>query len=149
MSLHSHVRIYIHLVWGTYKHERILVPEVRIKLFQHLVERANELQFTIEKMHIQPEHVHILYILPEERTVPEIPKLLKGESSHWINQQGFYRTKFKWQRGYGAFSVSASLVNTVKGYIENQDEHHKRKTFTEEYREWAQRYGVWNDDDEI
>ena len=149
MALHSHVRIYVHLVWGTYKHERILVPEIGVKLFHHLVERANELQVTIEKMNIQPEHVHILSILPADKPISEIPKNLKGESSHWLNQQGFYRTHFEWQRGYGAFSVSASQVDTVKHYIENQDEHHQHKTFSEEYQEWAQKYGVWHDDDEI
>lgn len=100
-------------------------------------------------MHIQPEHLHLLFQLPSDKTLSEISKNLKGESSHWINQQDFFRGKFRWQRGYGAYSVSESLVDMVKRYVENQEEHHKRKTFAEEYKEWAVKYGVWTDNDEI
>jgi REP element-mobilizing transposase RayT len=149
MATHSHVRVYIHLVWGTYKRERVLNPDIRLKLFDHLTERADVLGMLIEKMYIQPEHLHILYQQPLDKTLPEIPKNLKGESSHWINDQNFFREKFRWQRGYGAYSVSESLVDPVKYYIENQEEHHRRKTFVEEYKEWAMKYGVWNDGDEI
>lgn len=149
MATHSHVKVYIHMAWGTYKHERILTREIRLQLFDHYTERFSELGLTVEKMHIQPEHLHLLFQLPSDKTLAEIPKNLKGESSHWINQQDFFRGKFRWQRGYGAYSVSASLVDTVKHYIDNQEEHHQRKTFAEEYQEWAVKYGVWHDDDEI
>jgi hypothetical protein len=55
------------------------------------------------------------------------------------------KTKFSWQRGYGAYSVSASLLQKVKNYIKNQTEHHKRKTFTDEYNEWKKEYGIFDD----
>ena len=149
MAKHSHVKVYIHLIWGTYRRDRVLTREVRLKLFGHFVERFKELDLTVEKMNIQCDHLHILHQLPLDRALPDIPKNLKGESSYWLNEQRFLPGKFQWQRGYGAFSVSASLVDTVKKYIENQDEHHKRKAFVEEYQEWAAKYGVWEDDDEI
>jgi REP element-mobilizing transposase RayT len=148
MAIHSKVRIYVHLVWGTYKHERILNRELREKIFQHLVERANELKIVINKMNIQPEHVHMGLELPADKSIAEVAQNLKGESSNWINDNELIRGKFRWQRGYGAFSVSISQLERVKNYIENQDEHHKRKTFQEEYKEWAKKYGVWDDADE-
>jgi putative transposase len=148
MAIHSKVRIYVHLIWGTYKHEQILNRELRLKIFQHLVERANELKIVINKMNIQPEHVHIGLELPAAQSIADVAKNLKGESSSWINDNDFLRGKFRWQRGYGAFSVSASQLEKVKGYIENQDEHHKRKTFQEEYKEWAKKYGVWDDEED-
>ncbi len=149
MATHSHVKVYIHTVWGTYKRDHILTREIRLKLFDHLAERFNELEMIVEKMNIQADHLHILYQMPMNMTLSEVPKNLKGESSHWINQQDFFRGKFRWQRGYGSYSVSESLYETVKRYIERQDEHHKRQTFAEEYKEWAIKYGAWNDDDEI
>jgi REP element-mobilizing transposase RayT len=67
--------------------------------------------------------------------------LLKGESSHWINQSGFIAKKFAWQNEYFAVSVSESLVPRVRKYIAGQEEHHRRKTFQEEYDEIMSRYG--------
>ena len=145
MAIHSKVRIYVHLIWGTYKHQRILNQDLRLKIFQHLVERATELKIVINKMNIQPEHVHMGIELPADQSIAEVAKNLKGECSNWINDNDFLRGKFRWQRGYGAFSVSASQLEKVKSYIENQDEHHKRKTFQEEYKEWAKKYGIWDD----
>jgi REP element-mobilizing transposase RayT len=150
MATHSHIKVYIHMIWGTYKREPILTRDFRLQLFDHFIERFTELNLTVEKMCIQPEHLHLLLQLPSDRALADIAKNLKGESSHWINNQNFFRGKFRWQRGYGAYSVSESLVDTVMQYIENQEEHHKRRTFAEEYKEWAIKYGVWDDDvDEI
>jgi putative transposase len=146
MATHSKVRIYIHLVWGTLNHDRFLTTDLRLKIFQHLVERAKELNIIIVKMNIQPEHVHILLLLPSDKTIADIAKNLKGECSNWINDNNFIQGKFNWQRGYGAFSVSASQFEKVENYIKNQDEHHKRQTFAEEYKEWAVQYGVWYDE---
>jgi uncharacterized protein with von Willebrand factor type A (vWA) domain len=69
-------------------------------------------------------------------------KNIKGESSHWINQQNLLKVKFAWQVGYGAFSVSESNVNDVEQYIRNQKEHHRMKTFTEEFDEFMKKHGL-------
>ena len=146
MALHSKVRIYIHMIWATYNHERILNRNLRIKIFEHLKSSAEELNITINKMNIQPEHVHILLQLPSDKSIAQVAKNLKGECSNWINANDLIQGKFRWQRGYGAYSVSASQIVRVENYIKNQDEHHKRKSFQEEYQEWAKKYGVWEDE---
>ena len=105
------------------------------------------MEIIISKMNIQPEHVHILLNLPADKTIAEIAQGLKGESSKWINDNDFMPGKFRWQRGYGAYSVSASQVRIVENYIKNQDEHQKRKSFHHEYKEWASQYGVWDEDE--
>lgn len=142
--MHSYIRIWVHIVWSTYKRERILHKELRPKLFRHLVDYANELSITTERMNIQPEHVHSLIALPTDKTLASIVKRLKGESTRWINQQRLIGGKFRWQRGYGAFSVSASQLKVVKHYIESQDNHHKRRTFHDEYEEWIRKYGIFD-----
>lgn len=146
MAVHSKVKIYVHMVWGTLNHERILHREFRLKLFNHFVERANELDIVICKLNIQPEHVHNAFNLPSTKTVADVAQAFKGESSAWINDNNFLKGKFRWQRGYGAFSVSASQLDVVERYVKNQDEHHKRQTFAEEYKQWAIQYGVWDDE---
>jgi putative transposase len=146
MARHSKVRIYFHLIWGTINHERILNRSLRLNIFQHLVERAEELKIILYKINIQPEHVHILQNLPSNKTIAEVTQNLKGECSNWINGNDLIPGKFRWQRGYGAYSVSASQLNMVENYIQNQDDHHKRKSFQEEYKEWAMQYGVWDEE---
>jgi len=107
-----------------------------------LIDLAKELSIHSERLNIQPEHVHILIILPADKTLAEIVKRFKGESSRWINENNLIQGRFRWQRGYGGFSVSASQLDKVKKYIENQDEHHRTKTFTEEYNEWLKQYKI-------
>ncbi len=70
---------------------------------------------------------------------------MKGASSKYLNDLQIFNGHFSWQRGYGAYSVSGSKVEIIKNYIKNQSEHHKRKTFTEEYEEWKREYGLFDD----
>jgi putative transposase len=94
-----------------------------------------------------PEHVHALIDLPTSKSIEEVAKLLKGSSSHWINQQHILRGRFSWGRGYGAFSVSHSDVGRVASYIANQEKHHHKKSFGEEFKQFVQKYGLdWHDD---
>ncbi|MBU0701162.1 IS200/IS605 family transposase [bacterium] len=143
--LHSHVKIWVHIIWSTYNRERILHKDLRSKLFRHLLDSSKGLGIITEQINIQPEHVHCLIDLPSDKNLADIVKGLKGESSRWINEEGLVEGRFKWQRGYGAFSVSASQLEIVKRYIENQDEHHQRKPFHEEYDEWKGKYGIQDD----
>lgn len=78
------------------------------------------------------EHLHILLSLGREQNIAKLMMLIKGESAHWLNQQGFFRGKFFWQDDYYAISVSESLVSKVRKYIENQEEHHKAVPFERE-----------------
>jgi REP element-mobilizing transposase RayT len=79
---------------------------------------------------INSDHVHVLLNLPTNKTVEEVLKLLKGGSSHWINKSVNY--KFSWGIGYGAFSISDSNLETVTKYIKQQEEHHRKKSFSDE-----------------
>jgi len=144
VAVHSRVKIYIHLIWGTYKHERILDHDLRLKIYEHIMKKSEESKIIIFKMNIQPEHVHMLISLASDRTIASIAKDIKGESSHWINSNHLAEREIHWQRGYGAYSVSQSQVEAVEDYIKYQDKHHKREPFEEEYKRWADQYGVWD-----
>jgi len=142
--LHTHSRIWIHLIWATKYRERILHKDISKGLFEFLISKAKEVNIPFESLNIELEHIHGLIDLPTDKTVADFMKSIKGSSSHMLNQQ-FFKTNFAWQRGYGAYSVSASQLIVVKNYIANQQEHHNIKTFTEEYDAWVKEYGIFDD----
>lgn len=102
---------------------------------KHIKELAEEKNICIVEMNVQPEHMHLLVKLSSDQLLEDIAKLIKGESSHWINQNDVVQGKFSWQTGYAAFSVGYDGLDVVKQYIRNQDEHHKRRTFVEEVKQ--------------
>ena len=99
---------------------------------------------------VNTEHVHALIDLPTNMTIEQVVKLLKGASSHWINEQDLIAGKFAWGRGYGVFSVSQSGVEEVCAYIAGQAEHHRTKSFAEEYKRFVKVYGLeWRDEETV
>lgn len=139
--LHSYVRVYIHLIWSTKGRVPTLIKEVRPKVTEHLIANAKEKNIGIDTINVQMDHSHALVALSSDQKIDDIVRLLKGESSHWINAENIIRQKFSWQRGYGAFSVSSSHLESVRAYIKNQDAHHRKKTFREEYETILRKYG--------
>ena len=91
-------------------------------------------------------HVHLLVSLPKTVSLADFMRTVKAESSRWIKTINPYYGGFSWQNGYGAFSVSASVLPKVKQYILNQEEHHKTLTFRDEYKAFLQAYGIEYDE---
>ena len=148
--LHSYIRIWIHLIWTTKGHIRVFNKNTSEKLASHLINKAREENVPFLSLNIQPEHVHGLINLPSDICLADFMQKVKGESSYWLNQEAkqfriLLEGKFAWQRGYGAYSVSASQLNVIKNYIRNQDSHHKRTTFMQEYQKWKNEYGFIDD----
>ncbi|HMD13442.1 MAG TPA: IS200/IS605 family transposase [Bacteroidota bacterium] len=146
--VHSFTKIFIHLVWSTKFRQPFLIGELRPTLKAHIEIYAKENNIQIESLAVQPDHVHLLIQLQSDQRVEDIPKLLKGESSHWLNAQDVLRVKFSWQRGYSAFSVSIGHISRVRNYILNQDEHHRMKPFSEELQYILEKYGFTVHDSE-
>jgi len=140
--IHSHTKIWIHIVWSVKNRERVFFNEKVKGLFKFLIKKCDELKVPSENINIQPEHIHLLVNLPSNICLSDFVKNIKGSSSHWLNTENILKTKFSWQRGYGAFSVSSSQLEIVKNYIKNQSEHHKKKTFIQEYEKWQKEYGL-------
>jgi len=97
--------------------------------------------------YVNPDHVHALVDLPTGLAIDDMMQFLKGGSSHWINQKNLLAGKFAWGRGYGVFSVSHSGLEEVAKYIAGQEEHHRKRDFSEELKLFVKRYGLsWKDD---
>lgn len=141
MSKQSFHNIWLHFIWGTKNRKRVITNEIKSKLIHHYFEYAKENDIKIDCINGDVDHLHLLIQLKPNQSPSTIANLLKGESSNWINKNDFIRGKFAWQNGYGVFSVSHSNVGKVRQYIKNQEEHHRRKTFKEEYDEFMKAVG--------
>jgi len=136
----GYIKIWVHLVWTTKSREPFLTKEIRWDIFSHIRENAEKKGIYIDFINGYLEHVHCLISLGSGQNIDKIVMLLKGESSYWINRSNIIREKFSWQDEYFAVSISESAVNQVREYIKNQEDHHKKKSFHDEYQEFISKY---------
>jgi REP element-mobilizing transposase RayT len=130
---HALVKIWIHAVFRTKNEAVIIPPDLRPALNQQIKSILTEQNCKVRVVNSVKDHMHCLFLLSADADIAGVIKNLKGISSHWINHENLIRSKFTWQVGYGAFSVSESSVPNVEKYIGNQERHHQKTTFQEEY----------------
>lgn len=136
------VKVYIHFVWSTKNRIAFLdSKELRIKVWNHIKENAKGKDIFVDFVNGYAEHCHCLVSLGVDQTIQKTIQLIKGESSFWINKQQLTKEKFEWQDEYFAVSVSESMIDKVRNYIKNQEQHHSKKTFQQEYDELISKYG--------
>ncbi len=141
----SFIKVYLHIVWSTYNRLPLLhSPELRVKVWKHIKENANQKGIFIDVVNGHSDHCHCLLSLSSNQTIEKVVQLIKGESSYWINKNRLIDDKFGWQDDYFAVSVSESMIDKTRNYIVNQEEHHKRKTFADEYNEFIKAYDFQN-----
>ena len=133
-----YVRVWIHLVWSTKNREPLLTAELRSRLFEHIQENAKVKEIRLDTIGGYLDHVHALISLGSAQTIARVAQLLKGESSHWVNEHMQTGPPFEWQNDYYAVSVGDTAVDSVRAYIRGQEEHHKKKGFGEEYQEFLE-----------
>ena len=150
MSVHSYSRCWLHLIWATQNRERMLFGEAATKHQTFCLSMLNQKTSTCERIMLIRSMCTRLIDLPTNYSIEEVLKLLKGASSHWINQNRLVKGKFFWGRGYGVFSVSQSNVDAVGRYISTQEAHHRKKSFLEEYGSLVKRYGLqWVEEETV
>ena len=128
-----YLKIWIHAVWGTHNRKPVLTSEVRKELFLHIIANARDKGIYIDSINGITDHVHCLFSPSADLSVAKAMKLIKGESAFWVNKTKLVRSKFSWAKEYFAGSVSESVLPKVRNYIRNQEQHHKKRTFKEEY----------------
>lgn len=138
----SLVKNCIHLVFSTKHRQPFINPPIELELHSYLGGICNQLGCQTIKVGGYNDHVHILCLLSKNIALAKLLEKLKSHSSKWIKKKGVNYSNFYWQNGYGAFSVNPSEVDKVCTYIANQREHHKNKTFVEEYRAFLKKYQV-------
>ena len=136
------IKVYIHFVWNTKNRVPYLhTKEIRKQMWRHIKENSIKKEIFIDFVNGYSDHCHCLVSLGVNQTLQDIMKLIKGESSYWANKNNLTKEKFEWQDEYFAVSVSESMIETVRNYIRNQEEHHSKKTYQNEYDEFIAKYG--------
>ena len=137
----SFIKAYVHFVWSTKNREPYLrTEELRKQVWQHMFNYSKEKGIFINFINGHQDHCHCLVSMGVNQTMEEVVRVIKGESSFWINKNKLTGSKFQWQKGYFAVSVSESMLDRVRMYIEKQEEHHRHRTFQEEYDELMKKY---------
>jgi putative transposase len=134
----------VHLVFSTKNRVPFVREDQLPKLFTYLGGSLRDLDSDSLCIGGRPDHVHILFRLSRNHPISKIVEELKKQSSKWAKSA--IRPEFYWQAGYGAFSVSSSNISAVKEYIQNQEEHHRKRTFQDEYRLLLEKHGLgWDE----
>ena len=138
----SYHQVLIHVVFSTQYRRSVLTANYRDDLFGYIGGTVKEHQASLLKAGGVEDHVHLLIGTHPRFAIASTIQLLKTNSSKWINDKKKTGRKFHWQSGYGAFSVSKSMVPQVKRYIANQQEHHRKTTFMDEYLKMLRLHGI-------
>ena len=141
----THLSLHYHLVFSTKERRPIITPEWRERLHAYLGGVLNEMKAVPQAIGGVADHVHLLVGLKATHCLADVMRDLKRASSEWVHDTIRDRT-FAWQEGYGAFTVSANVRDEVRAYIARQEEHHRTRTFREEYLDFLRRGGVEYDE---
>ena len=135
-------QVILHIVFSTKDRRPWLDPDVRPRMHAYLATVCRDCRCEAYRVGGVADHVHIAARLARTISQSELLEKIKKTSSAWIKTQGTDYEHFFWQGGYGAFSIGFSQLDDLMRYIDNQESHHKTKTFQEEYRELLQKYNV-------
>ncbi|MBA3706416.1 MAG: IS200/IS605 family transposase [Bacteroidetes bacterium] len=132
----TYTQLFYHVVFAVRNRESLIVPGIKDDLYKYItgiITNQKQKLFIINGM---PDHVHILLNCKPNMNLSNNIKEIKEHSTKFINEKKVLKGKFYWQEGFGAFTVSKKDVSIILNYIKNQEEHHKKKTFREEYLEF-------------
>jgi putative transposase len=138
----TYTQIHIHFVFAVKFRDGIIQYKWKEDLYKYMsgiIQNNNHKLLAINGM---SDHIHILIGLRPAQSISDLMKEVKQSSSKWINQNKLTNGHFEWQEGYGAFSYSKSQINQVVSYIQNQELHHKKKTFKEEYLDFLKKFEI-------
>ena len=138
----SLARVHIHLVFSTKNREPLINDTIRDPLHRYIAVVLQNFGSPADLINSIEDHVHILFDLGRTASISQVVEEIKTTSSKWLKHQDAALSQFAWQAGYGAFAVSESNLETVRQYIANQREHHRTKTFQEEYRAFLKKHNV-------
>lgn len=138
----TYTQIYIQIVFVVKRRENLISKNNRNELQKYITGIITNRNQKLLAIYCMPDHTHLLVSLSGSISISDLVRDIKTGSSNFINEQNWLRGRFNWQEGYGAFSYSKSEVDRVVNYILNQEEHHKRTTFKDEYLDFLHRFEI-------
>jgi len=138
----TYTQVHIHAIFSVQNRECIIKQSWKEELYRYLTGIIQNNGHKLLAINGMPDHIHIFFGMRPTQSLSNLMQDIKGDSSKWINNKGLINNRFSWQEGYGAFSYNKSSVDSVIDYIKNQEVHHRKKTFTEEYHEFLEKFEV-------
>lgn len=138
----TYTQIHIQAVFTVQNRDCVIKKAWKDELYKYITGIIQNHGHKVLAINGKPDHIHIFFGMRPTQSLSDLLQDIKGDSSKWIKQKGFVHVRFSWQEGYGAFSYSKSHVDNVIDYIKNQDIHHQKKTFIEEYHDFLDKFGV-------
>lgn len=135
-------QIYIQTVFAVKFRQGLILPEFRQELFGYIGQTIGNLGHKTLIVNGVADHVHCFFGMNPEQSLSNLMREVKANASGWVNKKKFLSHRFEWQKGFGAFSYAKSQVNAVFKYIQNQEEHHKSRTFRAEYIDILQKFEI-------
>jgi len=142
----TYSQIYIHIVFSVKGRQNLILKSFREELHKYITGIVQNRDQKMLAVYCMPDHTHILIGLRPSISISDLVRDIKASSSKFINDKKMVRGKFNWQEGFGVFSYSRSQVNNVIRYILKQEEHHKKKTFKEEYIDLLKKFEIEYDE---
>ncbi|HEX5317040.1 MAG TPA: IS200/IS605 family transposase [Candidatus Kapabacteria bacterium] len=142
----TYTQVYIHLIFAVKNRECLIPREHKAELQKYITGVVTNKKNKLIAIENEPDHIHILVGLRPDTAISDLARDIKSNSSRWLNEQSWMQTEFRWQEGFGAFSYSRSQLANVIAYIQNQEEHHKKRTFREEYIALLEAFGIEYDE---
>ena len=138
----SYSQLYIQLVFAVSERQNLIRNDVKDELYRYMTGVIQERDHKLIIINGMPDHIHILIGLNPKMAISDLVHDVKIASSKFINEKKWFMGKFHWQEGYGAFSYSRSHLDKVYKYIQNQERHHQKKTFKQEYLELLEKFEI-------
>jgi putative transposase len=142
----SLANVLIHLIFSTKDRTPLILQDVEEELYCYLATACRSCHCPAHKVGGTSDHVHLVCSLARTATIAELLEAIKADSSKWIKTKGARYAGFAWQSGYGAFSIGQSQLTDVIRYVAQQKEHHRTRTFQDEFREFLTRYQIEHDE---
>lgn len=142
----TYTQIHIQFVFAVKFRNGLINPLFKGELYQYISGILKQHNHKLLAINGMPDHLHIFIGMRPTQSISDLMQDIKGSSSKWINEKKFLKIKFEWQEGYGAFSYSKSHVDTVIKYIKNQEEHHKKESFRDEYLKFLKAFEIEYDE---
>ena len=138
----AYTQLLIQLVFAVKNREAQIHETIRLDVEKYIAGIIKNKEHTLLAQYCMPNHCHIFVGMNPKQSISELVKDIKANSSKWINENKLTTNKFNWQEGYGAFSYSKSQMDIVIKYVLNQKEHHKKRSFGEEYIEFLKKFNI-------
>jgi len=138
----TYTQIHIQCVAAVKYRRSLIEPEWKETLHKYITGIVQNNGHKMIAINSMPDHLHFMFGFRPNQALSDLMMMVKGDSSEWLNEQKMCKSYFRWQEGFGAFSYSKSQIPIVANYIHNQEEHHRKKTFLEEYQELLDEFGI-------